>query len=362
MTDDITQGTAAGDSASADLPQTGAPGAQPDQTASAGADSQTGLTAAPSQPNTAESTTPPPSQPAGGQSTDWMRQAPPELRSILEKDPNELKRMIGRYHSWGKRESELGQVRQELERLRAEAQQREQAQKASPYTKRHPEYEQTKQRVSRAESLIRAQRALGLNPENPEDKARLAALAREYRVTPDDMKAHQEAEAYREQMLTRLQEDPDGFFQDREERLLARVEEMLVQREQAQQVQANTAAWINDPANAQMIQAHAPEIVQMVDPNIPYRERAAFAGKLLSELDALKKQLGKQVEQASQAGAQRALAQMPAPGASKAAAGGSPRVTDAREYVQKVLKILPSDHRYAEKLIEVNAQIRAGAL
>lgn len=346
--------TAAATSATADT-SAGDPGVATATTATGSATSAETQTAAstqaPSQPQTAADTT---TQPATPGQDDWTRNVPDELQQIL-RDPQGAKRLAGMHKLYGQQTNEIGALRkqvqqyegldpqqartalQELEKLKAQ-------QQASPFSKRHPEFAANRERIAKADLWIKAAQGL--------DEAQARSMAHRMGVTTDDLKMHREAEQYSARLRQEFEADPDEFVESRLERKL---EERFAQYEQMQNARASTQQWLGDPQNAAYIQNYAVELDQLMDPQVSMREKIAYVGKLMAERDALRKQVGSQVEDVAAAQAQQAALSTRAQTAARRSSAQAPRIDNAYAHVRDVLKLQPGTPEFFAKMREINA-------
>lgn len=190
---------------------------------------------------------------------------------------------------------------QELEARIADFDKKAQAQaeaaKLNPWNKGHPKFDSHRALSSRAEAYADLMRSA----ETPEEKAALHKVM-SGKFTPDEMAQLQQSEADRKQTLAEFTSDPRGFIvsnvQDAIRQELARYEEFQGARQQVQGI-------ITDPTNAKLIEAYAPDMHRMMDPNVSAHEKAFAFATVKAELDALKAQVGKQAEQVATAEARQ---------------------------------------------------------
>ncbi len=272
-------------------------------TGSAEAPTQTSQGQVDSQP---QSSTPTPTQaegeaqasdPTGSQkpANPWDSPENPYLKRF-----NDTQSHAGRLYQEKQQLAKQYQDTQErLARYEKAEQERAAAAKASPFQKAHPEYAQNRDRLNRVSSFRAALSAI-----DNADEATAQKLARSMGITADDLKMEREAAHYRERITEEFNADPEGFVQSRVE---SKIQEALGRFDEYLNSRSTVERIINDPSNAQLIQSYAPQMSQMMDPQVPARDKAFAFAQLMAERDALKAKLGKQVEQDAQAEAQSAM-------------------------------------------------------
>jgi len=204
------------------------------------------------------------------------------------------------------REQLAKQTQEMQERLqRFETQQKEAEAKAKmlPFQKSHPEYANTRERLGKVQAFKTAIGAI-----DGADEATAKKLAQAYGLTADDFRLEREEGMYRQKIDDEFRADPEGFVQARVE---SKITEALQKYDEYLSARVNTERLINDPVNAKLIDAYAPQMSKMMDPQVPGREKAFDYAKVLAENEALKARLGVQVEQVSQRNAQDSMQQTP---------------------------------------------------
>lgn len=202
------------------------------------------------------------------------------------------------------REQLAKQAQEMQERLqRYETQQKEAEAKAKmlPFQKSHPEYANTRERLGKVQAFKTAISAI-----DGADEATAKKLAQAYGLTADDFRLEREESMYRQKIDDEFRSDPEGFVQSRVE---SKIHEALQKYDEYLAARVSTERLINDPGNAKLIEAYAPQMSKIMDPQVSAREKAFEYAQILAERDALKRRLGSQVEQVSQRQAHDSMAQ-----------------------------------------------------
>lgn len=195
------------------------------------------------------------------------------------------------------------QIQEYQDRIsRFEKMQQEQEAKAKilPFQKSHPEYANTRERLGKVAAFRTALSAI----DNVDDNT-MKKMAQNFGLTVDDFKLEQSEQAYRQKIDEELRADPEGFVQTRVE---SKIQEALQKYDSYIQSKVNVERLVNDPTNARLIKQYAPQMAQVMDPQVPAREKAFQYAQLLAERDALKAKLGNRVEEVSHYEAQDAFA------------------------------------------------------
>lgn len=194
------------------------------------------------------------------------------------------------------------QAQEYQERIaRFEAQQKEAETKSKllPFQKAHPEFSQTRDRLSKVAAF---KTALSSFPDA--DDTAIKRLAQGMGVTAEDFKLEAQERDYRQRITEELQSDPEGFIQTRVE---TKIQEALQKYDEYLSSRVNVERLVNDPNNANLIEQFAPQMARIMDPQVPGREKAFDHARLLAENAALKAKLGKQVETVAHGEAHEAM-------------------------------------------------------
>lgn len=189
--------------------------------------------------------------------------------------------------------------------------------KMLPFQKSHPEYANTRERLGKVAAFRTA-----LSSIDNADDATMKKLAQNFGLTVDDFKLEQSEQAYRQKIDEELRADPEGFIQARVE---TKISEALQKYDSYISSKVNVERLLNDPQNAKLVEAYAPQMAQIMDPQVPGREKAFQYAQLLAERDALKAKLGNRVEEVAHSEAQDAFAK-------PRQQGGQRRQTQAPQY------------------------------
>lgn len=142
----------------------------------------------------------------------------PDFQKLL-KDPQQASQLENVNKLYGKQAAELGQLRQQVQayqglppadHLRSIIEQQKQhaeIAKLKPWVNGHPESAQSKERINRARMFMQARDA-GVPDEQ------LSKLAKDWRVSADDIKLMNEFDDHKGQIQERLATDFDGLFND----------------------------------------------------------------------------------------------------------------------------------------------------
>lgn len=343
MSDDTATATATADPVDTGNQQVGttqtdtASVAAPDQT---GNQPETG-TAAPSQPNIGKETVVPPTAPP--QAVDPVEEWKQKYET-RDKSYNELRTYANRQMA------EMQKFRQQFDGIDpqqarealAAAQRQQAAQQVSPFSRRHPEYSQTRSRLDRVQMFERA-------AEGIQDEQQVRQMAQRMGVTVDDLKMSQEARATREQMTEELLSDPDSFIADRVQGL---IQNHFNQYEQYQQARTSTGQWME--RNQDLVQHYAKDMHAVMDPTVPGQAKAEYVAKLLAERDALKAKLSENVEAVSTAQAQKQIVTSRAQGVSRRTAPSTLANTEDPAETLRKQGITISDPNYFKRLNALN--------
>jgi hypothetical protein len=201
------------------------------------------------------------------------------------------------------REQLAKQNQEYQERLqRFETQQKEAEAKAKmlPFQKSHPDYANTRERLGKVQAFKTAISAI-----DGADEATAKKLAQAYGLTADDFRLEREESMYRQKIDDEFRADPEGFVQARVE---SKIHEALQKYDEYLAARVSTERLITDPSNAKLIEAYAPQMSKIMDPQVSARDKAFEYAQVLAERDALKRRLGSHVEQVSQKNALDSMA------------------------------------------------------
>ncbi len=279
-------------SATADTQSAVQPGSGDTAIGSASADNQTSADTAPSQPN-ASSTAPTdplakvgtfgkpavdqiPSQPAVTAAPTWE-----QIQAKLGiKDPKDLDKVAGMQNLYGRQANEVGQLRQQLAQLQQEqqaaqsrAQEEAQRLQLSPFHSRHPQHQQNTARVQAFSGFKAALQ--GLPPELQSDPAQRARLAQAMGVTPDDEKLYAQQETYSRQIQQEFHSNPEGFVEQRAQRL---VDAKFQQFEQYLEAKVSAQSLVQQ--HQPLIEKHGERMNWILDPTVPARDKAIWAASM----------------------------------------------------------------------------------
>lgn len=124
----------------------------------------------------------------------------------------------------------MSQFQQELQTLRQEREQRAAEAKTvnlKPYHAKHPDYQQTLNRVNRADAFDNAWKSL---PEEAKTPQLRAQMAHSMGVSNEDMTIRNEQRAHKEQVAMEMASDPDGYIERRAEEVAERKFQQLFDR------------------------------------------------------------------------------------------------------------------------------------
>lgn len=280
-------------SATADTQAAVQPGSGDTASGSAPSDNPTSAEAAPSQPNTSstaptdplakvgtfgkpasDQTIPSPAAPTSAPTWEQIQ------AKLGIKDPKDLDKVAGMQNLYGRQANEVGQLRQQLAQLQQEqqaaqsrAQEEAQRLQLSPFHSRHPQHQQNTARVQAFGGFKAALQ--GLPPELQNDPAQRARLAQAMGVTPDDEKLYAQQEVYSRQIQQEFQSNPEGFVEQRAQRL---VDDKFRQFEQY--LEAKVAAQGLVQQHQPLIEKHGERMNWILDPNVPARDKAIWAASM----------------------------------------------------------------------------------
>lgn len=173
--------------------------------------------------------------------------------------------------------------------------------KMLPFQKSHPEYANTRERLGKVAAFRTALSSI----DNADDNT-MKKLAQNFGLTVDDFKMEQSEQAYRQKIGEELNADPEGFIQSRVEN---KITEALQKYDSYISSKVNVERRLNDPSNARLLDAYAPQMAQIMDPQVSSSDKAFQYAQLLAERDALKAKLGNRVEEVAHSEAQTAFSQ-----------------------------------------------------
>lgn len=250
------------------------------------------------------------------------------------------------YQENQQRDRQLNEFQTRIADFESKAKAAAETAKLNPWNKGHPEHAKFQAVSSKAESY---QKLLS-KAETPEKKAMLREMM-SGEFSADDLASLERAESDRKQMLSDLSADPRGFIashvQDAVKSAIAEYDSYQGARQQVQ-------GMITNPNNAKLIEAYAPDMHRMMDPNISASEKAFAFASMKAELDALKTRISQNVEQVATAEA-RQSARSGRTTTSKPQQGESRHPRDAQRIVQERLSkrgINPGDTRYDSALAD----------
>lgn len=192
------------------------------------------------------------------------------------------------------------EYQEKISRFEKMQQENEAKAKMLPFQKSHPEYANTRERLGKVAAFRTALSSL----DNVDDNT-MKKMAQNFGLTVDDFKLEQSEQGYRQKIDEELRADPEGFIQTRVE---SKIQEALHKYDSYIQSKVNIERMVNDPSNARLIEQYAPQMAQVMDPQVPAREKAFQFAQILAERDALKAKLGSRVEEVSHSEAQDSFA------------------------------------------------------
>jgi hypothetical protein len=256
--------------------------AQPDSTTQA---------VAPSQPQQLNQPPKAPDTPK----VDWESDENPFKKRFSDVQPH-ASRLYNEVKPW----RELGVTPQQVQQMVAEQKQREAASNLKPWNSGHSDYKRFAQVKQTATEYQKALHAAG------DDETKRGFVNQLYadRFAPEDLKMIAEANQDRQEMLESFQSDPRGFIAQHVSDV---VKQHIEQYESYQNTRTQAQGWLQDPGNAPLIEKHRDDMLRMMDPNVPARDKAIEHARLLAEVEQLKSQLGSSAQKNLQSDARHDL-------------------------------------------------------
>lgn len=228
---------------------------------------------------------------------DWESDDNPFKKRFSDVQPH-ASRLYNEVKPW----RELGVSPQQVQQMVAEQKQREAAANLKPWNAGHTDYKHFAQVKSTVREFQSAMQKAGADPAKQEFVKEMYAG----KLQQDDLQMYQQAEQDRQEMLESFQSDPRGF-------IAQHVEDVVTQRiqqfEQYQNTRTQAQGWLQDPGNAPLIQKHRDDMLRMMDPSVPARDKAIEHARLLAEVEQLKSQLGSAAQRTVQSDARQDLIQ-----------------------------------------------------
>lgn len=323
------------------------------ETASAGTPSEQATPQADAADSQPSNRTPDP-QPADAAGKPDPTQAQPDAATAnpWESDQNPYRK---RFHDTLSHAQRLYQERQGYDRQIQEYQQRiadfeskskaqAEAAKLNPWNKGHPEHAKFRSLMERADTS----RRILANAKTPEQQAAARELMQGV-FSPDELQSLEQAEQDRKALIADFSADPRGFITAH---VQDAVKAAVAEYDAYQGARSSIQGMIQDPNNAKLIESYAPDMARMMDPGVPAREKAFEFARIKAENEALKAQVGKQVETVA-ADEARTAARSGTPTRTGQQTGKRGEVTDPVAYLAKQ-GITPSHPQFARRLIQLN--------
>ncbi len=183
-------------------------------------------------------------------------------------------------------------------------------------------------------------------------------LAQRRGITQDDIRLANLNKRRLDSNAKNWHQNPDKAFLERFNKELPKIEERIFAKLKAQD---SAKQWFSDPTRSDLIQKNAVSIDKALNGEIPYRERVEHIAALHDKIAKYEAQLGIDARNDAHAAAQAAARGAGVP-TGRTAEGERRKAIDAVDYVKTTYKILPDNPLFSQRLLEVNAKIRAGQL